>query len=131
LNISQYEEENLHKQFLDFGIDNAISNLIRIEKEAKIYITVSIGGVLAWKAAMAGLPIKQLIAVSPTRLREESENPDCDFQLYFGKEDPNKPDLIWLEAFAKNRYKLLDGDHHIYNDKDIVTQILSSFTPSK
>jgi len=130
IDISQYEEENLHKQFIDSGIENGINNLIRIEKEPKIYITCSIGGIMAWKAAMAGLPIDQLIAISPTRLRMETDIPDCDFQLYFGKDDPHTPDLIWLEAFAKNRYQLMDGDHQIYGDNDVVEKILSTLIPA-
>lgn len=126
IDINNYEEENLHQQFLDFGIENAVNNLIRIEKEPKIYITSSIGGVFVWQAALRGLPVDQLIAISPTRLRKETESPNIDFQLFFGKEDMNKPDLIWLEAFAKGKYSLVDGDHHIYGDKETVISILQS-----
>jgi len=126
IDINPYEEENLHQQFLDFGIENAIKNLIRIEKEARTYITCSIGGVMAWKAALAGLPIERLIAISPTRLRLETETPNCNFQLFYGRDDESKPDLTWLEAYAKGRYRLLDGDHQLYKDKEIVQEVLNS-----
>jgi len=130
IDTSQYEEAYLHQQFLDFGIDNAIDNLIRLEKEAKIFIGCSIGGVIAWKAALAGLPIEHLTAFSSTRLRKESDAPDCKFKLLYGKNDPNKPDLIWLEAFAKSKYQLIEGDHNIYQDKETVKQVLQELIPN-
>lgn len=124
IDTSNYEEDKLHEQFVAFGIDKAIANLIRIEKEPKTYIACSIGGVITWKAALEGLPVEKMIAISSTRLRMETKSPSCDFQLHYGKDDSNRPSEQWLNTFAKDRYQLMDGDHQIYTEKNLVVEIL-------
>ncbi len=125
------DEKSLHQAYIETGIDHGIQNLIRIEKEPQIYIACSIGGIMAWKAALEGLPIKKLIAISSTRLREESKSPNCDFQLFYGKDDSNKPSANWLNTFAKDKHEIINGDHDIYTDKEQVPYIIKSLLEGK
>ncbi|MEO8237445.1 MAG: alpha/beta hydrolase [Flavobacterium sp.] len=65
-------EVNIHNQFLNGGIDKAVEVLLHQEKEKVTILGFSIGGTIAWKAALKGLKVSHLIAVSSTRLRFET-----------------------------------------------------------
>lgn len=127
IDLQFYEEKNIHQQFIEFGIEKAVSKLLRLEQQAQLYIGCSIGGLIAWKAALRGLPIEKLIAISATRLRKEKEKPSCPVQLYFGKQDPYQPSQNWYEQMGSAEIKILEGDHHIYKDPLTVKQILQDF----
>ena len=68
-------EENIHKAFVEGGIDTAVAHLLKKEKDPCHYLAFSTGGTIAWKAALKGLPTKSLTAISPTRIRLEKEKP--------------------------------------------------------
>ena len=52
---SDYSEKNLHHQFINGGMEKAVENLLQKEKESVIVLGFSIGGTIAWKAAISGL----------------------------------------------------------------------------
>ena len=52
IDLTIYEQENLHRQFVDFGIEKAVSNLLNQESESKIYF-----------GCMAGLSYGKLLCV--------------------------------------------------------------------
>ncbi|MEL6944601.1 MAG: alpha/beta hydrolase, partial [Bacteroidota bacterium] len=60
-------------------------------------LAFSIGGTIAWKAALKGLKIKSLWAFSATRLRYEVERPNIPIQLFFGQKDEYRPSSNWFD----------------------------------
>ena len=75
INKLPYEEKALHKQFVAEGIDTAVKNLLAAEPEKVTVLAFSIGGAIAWKAAMQSLRFESMHLVSATRLREEERKP--------------------------------------------------------
>jgi len=124
IDLTLYDQENLHKQFLDFGIDKAILALLDYHHKSCIYIGCSVGGVIAWKVARRGLPVEKLITISSTRLRKETESPDCVKYNFYGKGDQYKPSSDWLASTEMGHTTLLDGSHYIYKDADCIDFIL-------
>ncbi len=127
IDLKIYEQENLHRQFVDFGIEKAVSNLLKLEPEPTLYIGCSIGGVILWKAALKGLPIEKLIAISSTRLRKETERPYCPLSLFFGENDPFQPDQNWFNQMGIKGHFISEREHDIYKDRAIVSQIIKHF----
>ncbi len=125
IDLTIYEQENLHRQFLDFGIEKAVSNLLKLESEPKVYLGCSISGVILWKAALIGLPIERLIAISSTRLRKETERPNCPLSLFFGENDPYQPEQNWFNQMGIKGHFIPKGDHDIYKNHSTVFDILT------
>ena len=96
IDASNLTETDIHKQFLDGGIDKAVETLLKLETDKVTVLGFSIGGTIAWKASLLGLKTMYLFAVSSTRLRYETEAPNCEIKLYFGENDPNKPHDKWF-----------------------------------
>ncbi len=95
LDLSDNSKNCIHAQFVNGGIKRAARKLCRKEKQAVNVMAFSVGGVIAWKAALQVLPVKRLYAISATRLRYETKKPDCKCTLYFGEEDGYKPTVNW------------------------------------
>lgn len=93
---NELSEENLHRQFVNGGIDVAVRNLLLNESDALIILGFSIGGTIAWKACLSGLKAQYLFAVSSTRLRHETERPSMKIELLYGNNDYFKPDIHWF-----------------------------------
>ena len=91
----------------------------------------SIGGTIAWKASLKGLNVYQLITVSSTRLRFETEIPNCQIKLYFGGKDLNMPDLEWFMDLKISNQFFENEDHQLYlkgnNALVICNDILNGF----
>jgi hypothetical protein len=113
-----YTEEHLHNQFLGGGIDNAVKNVLLLEKDKIDILAFSIGGTIAWKAILKGLKVDRLFAVSSTRLRYETEAPDCEIKLYFGEKDDFNPDSKWFGNHQVGFEILEKKDHQMYLEKD-------------
>ena len=118
-------ENNLHDEFINGGIDFAVENLLHLEKEIIAVLAFSIGGTIAWKASLKGLKIISFTSISPTRLRYETIKPDCEIQLYFGENDPNKPLAIWFENLNVNCEIVENEKHEMYKNKDFALQFCS------
>lgn len=119
-------EADIHNQFLNGGIDRAVENLLKLEKEQTAILGFSIGGTIAWKAALSGLKVSHLIAVSSTRLRFETQIPDCKINLYFGKEDLNTPNPKWFSDLKISSHIFESHGHQLYLVKDIVLIICNN-----
>lgn len=120
---TDYTEENLHSQFVNGGIEMAVENLLKAEKNQINILAFSVGGTIAWKAALKGLNTNSLLAVSSTRLRYETKVPDCNIRLYFGERDSSKPDKDWFEKHAIDFEILKNKEHDFYTEKDCTTSI--------
>ncbi len=128
VNINPYEERHIHGQFVKYGIKKACENLLIKETRPKIYIGCSVGGVIAWKAALLGLPIEKLITISSSRLRKEKKKPSCPIRMYFGVTDPYIPNMEWINSIGKDHVQILSGDHNIYKESNTITQIVDELT---
>lgn len=116
-------DENIHKAFIEGGIDTAVGQLIKKEREASHYLAFSMGGVIAWKAALQGLPLKSLTAISPTRVRFESEKPNCEMNLIFGADDQFKPSAEWNEKTSTPTLHVPGFGHLLYSDEKIISKV--------
>lgn len=124
---SSNNEKEIHNQFVNGGIEKAVNSLLNFEKEEVIILGFSIGGTIAWKASLKGLKTKQLIAVSSTRLRFETEVPDCEIRLYFGDRDLNVPNHSWFWDLKISNQIIENQDHLLYQEKENVFLICSNF----
>ncbi|WP_166920944.1 alpha/beta hydrolase [Flavobacterium poyangense] len=120
------EENNIHNQFLNGGIDKAVKTLLDKESEEVSVLGFSIGGTIAWKAALKGLKVVQLIAVSSTRLRFETQTPNSKIKLYFGEEDLNKPDSQWFLDLKISNQIFENEKHQLYLEKKNVLLICNA-----
>jgi pimeloyl-ACP methyl ester carboxylesterase len=120
---SNYTEESLHIQFVNGGIEKVIENLLETEKNQIDILAFSIGGTIAWKAALKGLDVRNLCAVSSTRLRFEEDIPNGVIKLYYGENDINKPSNIWFEKHSINFEIIKNKEHNFYTQKDFATSI--------
>ncbi|KAF2327022.1 alpha/beta hydrolase [Flavobacterium nitrogenifigens] len=124
---SSRDEKEIHNQFLNGGIEKAVNNLLDFEKEKVAILGFSIGGTIAWKASLRGLEITQLLAVSSTRLRFETEIPSCKVKLYYGEKDLNKPNMQWFLDLKISTEIIENQDHILYQEKDYAFLICSNF----
>lgn len=111
---SSHDETDIHNQFLNGGMDRAVERLLRLETKRVTILGFSIGGTIAWKAALKGLKTDCLFAVSSTRLRYENELPECSVKLYFGEKDLNKPNLEWFLNLNVSYKSFDDQKHQLY-----------------
>lgn len=96
-NIDQrvFTKESIHRQFIEGGIDRASKRLLDCLDEPCSVLAFSVGGVIAWKAALQSHKIKHLICISSTRLRYEKQKPNCLISLVYGSEEPYAPNKEW------------------------------------
>lgn len=122
---SIYTQDALHQQFINGGIENAVNELLKLEQGEINVLAFSIGGTIGWKAALKGLNIKQLIAISATRLRYETIKPNSEIQLYFGEEDIYQPTESWFKSLMIDRQLIENGKHDIYQNMAVIRAIFS------
>jgi hypothetical protein len=120
---TDYTEKNIHNQFVNGGIERAVENLLKTEKNQINILAFSVGGTIAWKAALKGLNTISLLAVSSTRLRYETHVPDCKIRLYFGERDSSKPNKDWSEKHSIDFEIVKNKEHDFYTEKDCITSI--------
>lgn len=123
VNLEQNDEEQIHNQFVEFGIENAVNTLLANNLESKIFIGCSVGGVIAWRAALRGLNVDKLITISSTRLRYETHKPDCEVINYFGQSDVYRPKADWLTTTGRVTSNLIAGGHEIYKNRNSLIKI--------
>jgi hypothetical protein len=114
INSDNFIENDIHNQFLNGGINQAVENLLKQETGKVTVLGFSIGGTIAWKSALQELNITHLFAVSSTRLRYETEAPNSSINLYFGKNDPNKPNPEWFLDLNSTNTLLENQTHQLY-----------------
>ena len=126
IDLSEYSEDAIHSQFVDGGIDRAVEELIQRESVPKVYIGCSVGGAIAWKAALRGLKVERLVTVSSTRLRYETEKPNCPIDAFFGEFDTHKPGPEWFDRIALEQQTIPRGHHQIYKDRSLIRRFVGN-----
>lgn len=115
--------DNIHKAFVNGGIDTASAHLLIREKIPAHYLAFSTGGTIVWKAALAGLPIKSLYSVSPTRVRKEVERPDIPLTLVYGENDESRPSVDWSKKVGVDMEIINNFGHALYSDEKIIQKV--------
>ncbi len=123
IEVNDNAEKKLHASFRNGGIDTAVAQLIKREKEPSHYLTFSSGGTIAWKANLLGLPMKSLYAVSATRIRMETKKPSIPITLVYGKKDPNIPSEKWCDLLEIEKEIIPSYGHGLYMDEKIIKKV--------
>lgn len=116
-------EEELHTRFLNGGIKRAVERLLERDKEAFAVLGFSVGGYIAWKACQEGFRAQKLVALSSTRLRNESQKPDLRIDLCYGENDRYRPGARWFEEMGIEEYILVGEGHEFYVKQEIAEEI--------
>ncbi|MEM1121754.1 MAG: alpha/beta hydrolase [Bacteroidota bacterium] len=120
---SNYEQYNLHIQFVDGGIDLAVDNLVEKERNPVNILAFSVGGVIAWKFGLSTDNIKSLLCVSSARLRKETERPKGRIELYFGEKDEHLPSTEWRKNMQIKFNMLIDKGHMVYTETEFARNL--------
>ncbi|QAA80365.1 alpha/beta hydrolase [Aequorivita sp. H23M31] len=125
-----YDEKHIHDQFVNSGIEMAVEKLVLQVPDAPYILGFSVGGVIAWKAALAGIKAKRIFAVSSTRLRYETQKPSGLVELFYGENDLYTPTRKWFQQMGITQKLYKDADHEFYKKpaiaEDICNRIISS-----
>jgi len=123
LDTISYKKEELHTQFINYGINTAVEKLIALEPNEIDVLAFSIGGAIVWKAALKGLRINKMLAISATRLRHELSKPSCEINLIYGEQDSFKPSREWFEKMNID-YNIIKGfGHEVYRDNKNIASL--------
>ncbi len=123
IDLTDYSEDKLHLQFINGGIDRAIETLLEKEKGIVNVLGFSIGGYIAWRASNEGLLIKNLTAISSTKLRYESIRPECTVQLLYGENDKYIPKNDWFSRIGLDKEIYKGEEHDFYTKREIAIDI--------
>jgi hypothetical protein len=123
INIDNLREEQIHKKFVEGGIDKAVEMLLNQVKEKIIVLAFSIGGFIAWEAALKGLDFVDLYAVSATRLRNQKRKPKGHLMLYYGDGDLYKPNKKWFSELNIKAHIVENKGHELYKNVSFINRI--------
>ena len=115
--------DNVHRAFVEGGIDTGVAHLLKKETEPAHYLGFSMGGTIAWKAGLMGLPMKSIYTVSSTRIRAEENKPECHVTALFGDTDMYRPKLDWHERLGVNSNIIAGFGHTMYADEKIISRV--------
>lgn len=123
--VADAAEDDIHAAFIAGGVDTAADKLSKMELGKVDILAFSMGGSIAWKAGSKGMHIGHLYAISSTRLRLQTEKPDCRVQLFYGKVDPFHPKPSWFEKLKLDPPLMENGGHDFYTGHDVAIRICS------
>lgn len=120
-NIATSEET--YAAFVNGGMDTAVSRLLASETEESHYLTFCAGGTIAWHAALKGLPMKSLYAVSPIELQEQVQAPKCPVTILYGTSDKKIPPAEWVVQTRTVVETIPNFGHELYSDEKIIRKV--------
>lgn len=124
VDVGSGNEEQIHHAFVTGGIDRAVVQLLALERAPVQVLGFSVGGTIAWKAALQGLQVNRFCAVSATRLRHEQVSINCEqIKLFFGEDDLFIPDNEWFEQMQINPKILKKQGHLLYQEETQIKQV--------
>lgn len=115
--------EGMRSAFINGGLDTAVSHLLAKESEKSHYLTFCAGGAIAWKAAINGLPVKSLYAVSPIEMEHFKEGPDCPITLLYGEMEESIPSTEWSIHTKAVIERIPKFGHEMYSDEKIIKKV--------
>jgi len=123
--------ENLHNEFVSGGIDTAVAHLVKKENTTPShYLAFSTGGTIAWKAALKGVPMKSLYAISATRIRFELDCPTNKTTLVYGENDAYRPSDSWALDLNTPMELIPNFGHELYTDEKIIGKVCQELIES-
>ncbi len=122
--------ENIHREFVNGGIDTAVAHLLKKESMPSHYLGFSTGGTVAWKANLLGLPMKSLYTISSTRLRLENEKPNCPMTLLYGEHDEYRPSGEWSKKTGAVMEVVPNFGHTLYTDEKNIKKVCGDLLDS-
>lgn len=134
LQLVPYEQDVLHQQFVQGGIERAAAKLLQEEAHyptSRQILSFSMGGVIAWKAIQAGLPVHQYYAVSASRLRYEQVALPAHGCLWYGDQDAFRPSPEWLGRQHLRHHLLPAHGHECYREPQVVKLITDTLIASQ
>lgn len=123
LDGSEYTEADLHKGFVNGGIERACEALVKLEKERVSILGFSIGGTIAWKYGLISSNIDSLTCVSSTRLRHEVNRTGGDITLYYGGNDGYRPHADWIERMSLKCEIIANKSHQLYMESEFAEHV--------
>ncbi len=126
IDLHSTSKDVIHQQFINGGIETAVKNLLKKETGNVDILGFSIGGYIAWKAALEGLKVRNLTAVSATRLRFETTKPDCKIALIYGEHDTFQPSIDWYNRIELDKIIYADENHDLYTKPENARRISDS-----
>jgi len=115
--------ENIYKAFVEGGMNLAVHQLLKKETVPAHYLTFCAGGTIAFDAALKGLPMESLYAVSPIDLDSFEETPACPVSVVYGDQDADIPDYLWAEMQGIQMRRIEKYGHELYSDDKVVSMI--------
>lgn len=122
--------ENLVREFQNGGMDIATAQLLKKEKTPAHYLTFCAGGTVVWNAAMQGLPVKSLYAISPFCLPMNTAKPEFPVRLLFGEHEEVLPNNAWATEMGVSLEVLPKFGHELYSDEKIIQKVCLSLLDS-
>lgn len=123
LDLPVKTRENLCEALAEGGYETAVSHLLTKESIPSHYLAFCAGGSIAWRAALKGLPIKSLHAISPLWLEKEVERPDCPVTLIYGERHQERPDRSWSENLGVPTVVEPNFGRELYTDEKIIGKV--------
>jgi hypothetical protein len=115
--------EKISAAFDNGGLERAVRNLMDRENTPGHYLTFCAGGTVVWNAALKGLPVKSLYAVSPLHMHRETEIPDCQITLLYGEYMNNRPSRDWALKLGAPMQVIPRFGQQMYSDEKIIQKV--------
>ncbi|MEX0287479.1 MAG: hypothetical protein AB3N14_00075 [Flavobacteriaceae bacterium] len=124
LDITEYTPEKVCEAFHKGGMDTAVAHILMKEKNnPSHYLTFCAGGLIAWNAALKGLPMKSLYAVSALDLQNELERPEVPITLLYGEYHTNIPSDKWADHMDIPIEVVPKFGRELYTDEKIIKKV--------
>jgi len=112
--------EELYRHLVENGgFDKAVTRTLELFGAADIGLGYSSGGAVLWKSVLRGLPLKRLVCISSTRLRDETSNAmRIPTLAVFGDQDNARPPVSWGSGGVLEVVLLPQAEHAFYCTRD-------------
>ena len=118
-----HTQEDLYQVFADTGMKRAAAALLSLEKEPREYLTFGGGGSIVWQAALMGLPVHSLYALSPLCLQKIGSGPDGPVTVVYGEYHVNRPAPQWFRQMGLEPEIVPRFGQELYSDEKIIRKV--------
>ena len=130
IEIVNYTPDEVGTALNNGGLETAISQLRIKEQIPSHYLSFCCGGLIAWKAALEGIPMKSLFAVSPLNIHLENERPDIPVTLLYGENQEDRPTQEWADHMNVPIEVVPKFGRQLYTDEKIIGKVSLSILES-
>jgi len=123
IDVVNYTPEEVCAALEHGGMDTAVAQLMIKETVPSHYLSFCCGGLIAWKAALRGLPMKSLYSVSPLNIQLENERPDIPVTLLYGEHQEDRPSQAWVDHMNVPIEVVPKFGRELYTDEKIIKKV--------